>query len=135
MLLGPNFCPKEELLLFTSPGITTSCGPIFAAFVYSTPLSSDLSAAAFARCDTPLPAVGDGFDSLTQVGGVCAARYGEHVSASKSGASLIRLSQFRSIPLCGMFAANELRAVGVATIIIVQLRNQRVSLLPNEGKS
>src|SRR5450631_729619 len=105
MLLGPNFCPKEELLLFTSPGITTSCGPIFAAFVYSTPLSSDLSAAAFARCDTPLPAVGDGFDSLPQDGGLCAQRCCENASASSTGPSLMQLSKFIAIPLCEIYGS------------------------------
>jgi hypothetical protein len=35
MLLGPNFWMKLALLLFTSPGITTSAGPRLALLVYS----------------------------------------------------------------------------------------------------
>src|SRR5579872_197700 len=101
MLLELIFCRKVALLLLISPGMTMSFGPGLEALVYSTPLSIALSAAAFARCDTPLPAVGEGLDSSPQVGGFCAHAAGSAASKDVSARILIRPVRYMcALPQC-----------------------------------
>jgi len=64
MLLGPNFCMKLALLLFTSPGMTINAGPGFEALAYSTGLYRPLSAISLAFCDVLLPCVGEGLSKV-----------------------------------------------------------------------
>ena len=64
MLLGPNFCAKLALLLFTSPGMTMMAGPGLAALAYSTGLYMPLSAISLAFCEVLLPWVGEGLSKV-----------------------------------------------------------------------
>src|SRR5579872_2351173 len=109
MLLELIFCRKVALLLLISPGTTTSLGPGLDALVYSTPLSIPLSAAAFARCDTPLPAVGEGLDSSPQVGGFCAQAAGQAANNNSTDAILTRLFRDMRAPLFGQILLCRLR--------------------------
>src|SRR5262245_3004088 len=72
MLFDWNFWTKVALLLLISPGITTSAGPCFDAFVYVIGRYIVESAAAFAFCEVLVPAVGEPLDSEPQVGWACA---------------------------------------------------------------
>src|SRR3569832_906144 len=64
MLFGPNFCMNVALLLFTSPGITTSAGPRLALLTYEISWYAAASAAALACCEVDVPAVGDGLPNV-----------------------------------------------------------------------
>ena len=72
MLFDWNFWTNVALLLLISPGITTSAGPCFDAFVYSIGRYIVRSAASFARCEVPEPAFGLALLSAPQVGWACA---------------------------------------------------------------
>ena len=110
MLLAVNFCVKVALLLLISPGSTISAGPFLFALVYSTGLYTARSAAAFAFCEVPLPALGVGLLSAPHFGWASASVVEARSAApSERRAYLEKMRSFMVVHLFPMAAWREAR--------------------------